>query len=63
MEIYEYICLLIAIIPKDIIGAYNLQGIAVNRWVYCDIRRGIYGLPQARNIAYDKLVERLDPYV
>jgi hypothetical protein len=42
----------ISIIPNKIIEQYNLMGIVTpNRWVYIEIRKGMYGLKQAGIIA------------
>jgi hypothetical protein len=47
MKRYEYMCLPLAILPQEIIDAYKLDNVAHNGTVYVDIRRGMYGLPQA----------------
>ena len=33
------------IITEEILSQYNLWDIAVDGWVYCEIRKGMYGLP------------------
>jgi hypothetical protein len=44
----EYMRLQLNIIPKEIIVAYNLREFATpGGWVYIEIRKGMYGLPQA----------------
>ena len=45
MDRYEYMRLPIELIPEEIIIKYNLQAIAHNGWIYCEIRKGMYGLP------------------
>ena len=35
------------IIMEDIIEAYNLRVLDMNGWVYIEIQKGMYGLPQA----------------
>jgi hypothetical protein len=40
----EYIKLLLSRFPEEIIQKYNLNALAVNGWVYIDIRKGMYGL-------------------
>ncbi len=55
---YEYMHLCLDIIPEEIILAYNQQDIAnPNGWVYIEIRKGMYGLPQAGILA-NKLLEQ-----
>jgi hypothetical protein len=48
------------IIPEEIIVAYNLRELAKpNGWVYIEIRKGMYGLPQAGILANQLLEKRL----
>jgi len=56
MEQYEYMAIPMADIPQTIIAQYNLQDIAVNGVVYVEIRKGMYGLPQAGRIANNQLI-------
>ena len=57
---YEYIRLNIKIIPQEIINQYNLNKYVDNeRWVYFEISKGMYGLPQAGRLAYEQLVKHL----
>ncbi len=56
MERYEYMAIPMADIPQTIIDQYNLQDLAVNGVVYVEIRKGMYGLPQAGRIANDQLI-------
>jgi hypothetical protein len=52
MERYEYMRLKLTDIPEEIIIEYNLREIATeDGYVYCEIRKGMYGLPQAGIIA------------
>jgi hypothetical protein len=49
---YKYMCLHLDIIPEEIILAYNLRDIVnPDGWVYIEIRKGRYGLPQAGILA------------
>lgn len=60
MERYEYMRLKLTDIPEEIIIEYNLREIATeDGYVYCEIRKGMYGLPQAGIIAQRLLEERL----
>ena len=48
-------------IPQDIIDEYGLAGKAdANGWIYFEIRRACYGLPQAGILANTQLRERLE---
>ena len=59
---YEYMKLRLAIIPDEIIEQYNLLHIAVDGWVYCEIKKGMYGLPHAGKIANERLTKHLAPF-
>jgi hypothetical protein len=41
---YEYMRMLLSRFPEEILSKYNLKALAVNGWVYIEIRKGIYGL-------------------
>ena len=58
---YEYIKIPIDILPEEIIMEYNLINISHRKYIYCEIRKGIYGLPQAVILANQQLVQRLEP--
>jgi hypothetical protein len=54
----EYMCLRLDIIPEEIIVPYNLRELAMlDGWVYIEIRKGMYGLPQAGILA-NQLLEK-----
>jgi hypothetical protein len=60
MARYEYMQLKLTDIPEEIIIEYKLREIATaDGYVYCEIRKGMYGLPQAGIIAQQLLEERL----
>jgi hypothetical protein len=59
MERYEYMRIPTSQIPKKIFDQYNLGPLVHNGAVYVEIRKGMYGLPQAGKIANDKLVKIL----
>jgi hypothetical protein len=59
MERYEYMCLPMAQIPNKIIEQYQLQALAHDGWIYVEIRKGMYGLPQAGLLANKRLQKRL----
>jgi hypothetical protein len=52
MARYKYMQLRIADMPEDVIKHYNLRDKTTpNGYVYCEIQKGMYGLPQAVIIA------------
>jgi hypothetical protein len=48
--------------PKEIIQKYNLNALAVDGWVYIEIRKGMFGLKQAGLIANQLLQMHLAPF-
>ncbi len=49
--------------PNDVIKHYNLTNLATpDRYVYCEIQKGMYGLPQASIIAQQLLEKRLQQH-
>jgi len=49
------------IIPEDIIEEYNLRDIVdSNGYIHCEVKRGMYGLPQAGLLAQQQLTNRLN---
>jgi hypothetical protein len=63
MARYEYMQLHIADMPDDVIKNYNLRDKATpDRYIYCEIQKGMYGLPQAGIIAQQLLKERLQKH-
>jgi hypothetical protein len=60
MTRYEYMKLKLSNMSEDIIAHYHLFDIATpDRYIYCKIREGMYGLPQAGIIAQELLAKRL----
>ena len=55
----EYMRIPIHLIPQEVMDQYNLSGMIHNGYVYCEINRGLYGLPQAGKLAHDKLKKHL----
>ena len=52
MARYKYMQLRIADMPDDVIEHYNLRDKATpNGFIYCEMQKGMYGLPQAGIIA------------
>jgi hypothetical protein len=61
MEDPEYVHIKITDIPEEFILEYWLAGKDdINRWIYFEIFRGCYGLPQAGILANNFLRERLE---
>ncbi len=57
---YENMHLKLADMPEDVIEHYKLRDVATpDGVVYCEIRKGMYGLPQAGIIAQELLAKRL----
>ena len=59
MNRYEHMRIPIKLIPQSFIEKYNLISKIKNGSVYCEISRGMYGLPQAGKFANDLLKKRL----
>jgi hypothetical protein len=62
LSTYEYMRLPLTILLQDIIEKYDLKRLAVNGWVYLEIRKGMYGLKQAGLLANQLLQKRLKPF-
>eukprot|EP00970_Alexandrium_tamarense_P017799 scaffold11398_cov137-Alexandrium_tamarense.AAC.1 len=62
LDRYEYMRIPLHLIPQHIIDQYDLTNKALNGFVYVEIRKGIYGLPQAGMLANKLLKERLAPH-
>ena len=59
---YEYMKMPLTIFPQHIIDQYQLNENAYNGFVYLEIRKAIYGLPQAGILANKLLKQRLRPH-
>eukprot|EP00804_Cyclotella_cryptica_P024442 CCRYP_019261-RA/>CCRYP_019261-RA protein AED:0.29 eAED:0.18 QI:0/0/0/1/0.33/0.25/4/0/786 len=59
LDRYEYMRIPLKLIPTHIIEQYNLRSKAKNGFVYMEIRRAMYGLPQAGVLANKLLQQRL----
>jgi hypothetical protein len=60
MDRYEYFRMKLELFPEDIIEEYGLRDkVDSDGNVFCEVRRGMYGLPQAGIIAQDLLTKRL----
>ena len=61
MDQFEYMKMLLDIFPQSTIHQYNLTHHARTGFVYLEIRKVIYGLPQAGILANQLLRKRLWP--
>ena len=53
----------LADMPEDVIAHYKLTKIALpDRFIYCEIEKGMYGLPQAGIISQQLLEQRLEKH-
>jgi hypothetical protein len=59
---FEYMKMLLSRFPEEIIQKYSLNALAVDSWVYIEIRKGRYGLKQADLLANQLLQTRLAPF-
>ena len=57
MTHYEYMRIPIAMLPQAIIDQYALTPLIHNGFVYVEVRKGMYGLPQAGKLASNQLVK------
>ncbi len=57
LDLYEYMKMPLFLFPQDIIDHYGLLGKAINGYVYMEIRKGMYCLPQAGILA-NKLLKK-----
>ena len=55
----EYVRVQLKDIPQEFIDEYNLMNHERFGWVYFEVIRGCYGLPQAGKLAHELLSERL----
>jgi hypothetical protein len=59
---FEYMKMMLSRFPEEIVHKYNLNALAVDGWVYIEIRKGMYGLKQAELLANQLLQTRLAPF-
>ena len=62
MDRYEYMRIPVHMIPDFIMDLYKLHDLVENGNLYVELRKGMYGLPQAGKIAHDRLKKFLAPY-
>jgi hypothetical protein len=59
---FEYIKMVLSRFPEEIVQKYNLNALAIDGWVYIEIRKGMYGLKQAGFLANQLLQTHLEPF-
>jgi hypothetical protein len=62
MARYEYMRLPLRILPQEIVNKYKLLPLVHDGWIYVEIWKGMYGLPQAGIIANQRLEKHLAKY-
>ena len=62
MKRFEYMKMPIGIFPRHVVQEYNLGKKVYNGYIWIEICRSIYGLPQARKIANEFLKKKLAPH-
>ena len=62
LDRYKYIRIPLKLIPQCIRDLYKLDEIAVTGYVWAEVRRGMYGLPQAGILANKLLQDKLAPH-
>ena len=55
MEQSEYVRIKLSYIPQEFIEEYDLTQAAQNGWIYFEILRGCYGLPQSGRLTNELL--------
>eukprot|EP00978_Attheya_sp_CCMP212_P039595 scaffold207401_cov39-Attheya_sp.AAC.1 len=58
----EYMKMPITIFPQHIIDQYQLMGLVYKGYIWIEIKRSIYGLPQAGKLANEFLRQKLAPH-
>mmetsp|Transcript_14140 Transcript_14140/g.20198 ORF Transcript_14140/g.20198 Transcript_14140/m.20198 type:complete len:111 (+) Transcript_14140:582-914(+) len=58
MQDYEYVAVPVSRVLEEIIHQYNLRPLIHSGKIFCEVRKGMYGLKQAARIAYNLLVKR-----
>ena len=62
LEYYEYMRMPLALFPIWIQEQYNMVALALNGYVHLEMRRAVWGLPQAGILANKRLRRKLAPF-
>ena len=61
MERKEYFRIKMDLFPEDVIDEYNLRSQVDDKgYIFCEVHRGMYGLPQAGLLAQEQLIIKLN---
>jgi hypothetical protein len=61
MERREYFRIKLELFPEDVIDEYNLRSLVDDKgYIFCEVQRGMYGLPQAGILAQEQLEIKLN---
>ena len=61
LDRYEYMCIPLTMFPEHVAQQYQLREKEKNGFIYVEIRKAIYGLPQAGVLSNKLLKKRLAP--
>jgi hypothetical protein len=59
LERYEYVRIPVSMVPGKFMDEYNLHSLVHNGYLYVEVRKGMYGLPQAGLLANVLLEKRI----
>ncbi len=62
LKYFKYMKIPLALFPTWIVNQYDLSKHNKDGWVYLEMRRGVWGLPQAGILANKKLRQKLAPF-
>jgi hypothetical protein len=62
LDRYEYVCIPINLVPPEIIKEYQCMDMVLDEHIYAEVRKGMYGLPQAGILANKLLKQQLEPH-
>jgi hypothetical protein len=62
LEYFEYMTIPLALFPSWTVAQYNLNKLALDGWVYIEMRQAVWGLPQAGILANKRLRQKLAPF-
>jgi hypothetical protein len=62
LEYFEYMKIPLALFPVWTIEQYNLKKLALDGWVYIEMRHAVWGLPQVGILANKQLHRKLAPF-
>ena len=64
MKRFKYIKIHFPWIPEEICTQYNLYSrVEPDGYIYCEVRKGMYGLKQAARLAFDDRIKLLASHI